>query len=581
MRARMLAALALLAVPAALNAQDPERVAAQNELPRELAELALERYNGSAALRATGSLTIPADQRVDGDVAVLDGPLTIAGRVLGSVVVINGDLVFVQGAQVDGDVLVVGGIVDGERGARIGGSVTRNPRPLRHRREDGRLVLEEEGRVTSVVRNLRRTTSRIRLTAGGYNRVEGLPVIAGPIYRRRTDWGTIRAEALGILRSANEFEWSGANVGHDARLEVRVGDRRGFALGGRLYDVVDGVETWHLKGSEVALASFFFHRDFRDYYDRHGARGYATVLLGSDAELELGYARERWGARTVADPFTLFRDADPWRPNPLADAGEFDIIDATLTYDTRNDIRDPWSGWLITATAEHGRSDAATLAPLTPLARDATPGAVEPVDYARAFLDVRRYNRVSPDGQLNFRLVLGGSMGEDPLPVQRRFALGGPGTLPGFDFRRAIAGDDVLTCTEDLRTVDPLRPLPEGRPAQCERIALLQVEYRGDLRIGIGGIEPGDDRDESRWHRFRVQHVGQWVVFADAGRGWLVGPSRVGEIQYRAGQVPQPRTFKTDVGAGLDFDVIGFFVAKSTSHPDESANFFVRLRHRF
>jgi hypothetical protein len=70
-------------------------------------------------------------------------------------------------------------------------------------------------------------------------------------------------------------------------------------------------------------------------------------------------------------------------------------------------------------------------------------------------------------------------------------------------------------------------------------------------------------------------------VFADAGRGWLVGPGRVGDIQYRAAQVPALRTFRTDVGAGLDFDVIGFFVAKSTSHPDESANFFVRLRHRF
>jgi hypothetical protein len=577
----MLVALAMVAIPSLPRAQEPVRTAGEPELPRELAERALEAYNRRAALRATGSLTIPADQRVDGDVAVLDGPLTIAGRVHGSVVVVNGDLQFVQGARVDGDVLVVGGIVDGERHASVGGTVTRNPRPLRYRRDGMRLVLDEEGRMSAFVRNVRRSTSRIRLTAGGYNRVEGLPVIAGPIYRRRTDWGTIRAEALGILRSANEFEWTGANVGHDARLEVRVGDRRGLALGGRLYDVVDGIETWHLKGSEVALASFFFHRDFRDYYDRHGARGYATLLLGPDAELEVGYARERWGSRAVTDPFTLFRDADPWRLNPLVDAGDFNIVNAVLTYDTRNDVRDPWSGWLVSADVERGQSDAARLAPLTPLARGSTPGAVEPIDYTRAFIDVRRYNRVSPEGQLNFRLVVGGSIGEDPLPVQRRFSLGGPGTLPGFDFRRAISGDDVLTCTEDLSTADVVNPLPDGRPAQCERVALVQMEYRGDLRIGIGGVEPGDNRDEGRWHRFRIHHVGQWVVFADAGRGWLVGPSRVGKIQYEANQLPAPRTFRTDVGAGLDFDVIGFFVAKSTSHPDESANFFVRLRHRF
>ena len=54
-----------------------------------------------------------------------------------------------------------------------------------------------------------------------------------------------------------------------------------------------------MKGSEVALASFFFHRDFRDYFDRHGGRSYARFLMGPDAELELGFAHERWGARSV------------------------------------------------------------------------------------------------------------------------------------------------------------------------------------------------------------------------------------------------------------------------------------------
>jgi hypothetical protein len=577
----MLVTLALLAAATPLAGAQEARPAERRELPRELAEAAIDLYNQRAALRASGSLTIPTDQRVDGLVAVLNGPLTLAGRVQGSVVVINGDLLFLPGARVEGDVLVVGGIVDGERNAHVSGTVTRNPLPLSHRLEGDRLVLDEEGRVGAFVRNVRRTTSRIRLTAGGYNRVEGLPVIAGPVYRRRTDWGTVRAEALGILRSADEFEWSSANVGHDARVEVRVGDRRGVALGARLYDVVDGFETWHLKSSEVALASFFFHRDFRDYYNRHGVRGYATLLLGPDTELELGYANERWGARNVADPFTLFRDADPWRPNPVADEGKFGIATANLRYDTRNDLRDPWSGWLINAEVERGTSDAVRLAPMTPKARSDPAGTVQPVDYARTLVDVRRYNRVSPDGQLNFRVVVGGSIGEDPLPVQRRLSLGGPGTLPGFDFRRVAEGDDVLACHEDPVTIPQRLELPEGRPAQCERIALVQVEYRGDLRIGIGGVESGDDADDSRWRRFRIHHVGQWVVFADAGRGWLVGPEQRGDIQYRAGQFPAMRTFRTDVGAGLDFDVIGFFIAKSTSNPDEPTNFFVRLRHRF
>lgn len=576
------AAVLLAVVPQLVRAQDStDMLSDRPALPRELAEQALERYNRSAALRATGSLRVPADETVEGDVAVLHGPLEIAGRVLGSVVVINGDLTLSPGARVAGDILVVGGVIDGERGATVGGTVTRNPLPLRYVRRGDRLALDEDTRARTFLRDVRRSTSRIRLTAGGYNRVEGLPVIAGPVFRQRTDWGTVRAEALGILRSAGEFAWSSDNVGHDARLEVRFGGRSGIALGGRSYDVVDGFETWHLKSSEVALASFFFHRDFRDYFDRHGSRAYATLLMGPHAEFELGYARERWGGRTVADPFTLFRDADPWRSNPLADEGLFRIASAILTIDTRNDVRDPWTGWLLNAEFEHGESDAVRLGPLTPLARAATPGSVEALEYARVFLDLRRYNRVSPDGQLNFRVVVGTSLGRDPLPVQRRLSLGGAGTLPGFDFRRQRGGDDVLTCTEELSGGDPDRALPVGQPAQCERIALAQVEYRGDLRIGVGSVPSSGERNDDRWHRFKIQHVGQWVVFADAGRGWLVGSGRVGQMQYRAAQLPAIGTFRTDVGAGLDFDVIGFFVAKSTSHPDEPANVFVRLRHRF
>src|SRR5690606_31003033 len=122
-------------VPQMIPAQDTTQVAEKRELPRELADQALAQYNRGAALQAAGSLTIPADEEVEGDVAVREGQLTIAGRVKGSVLVINGDLLLVRGARVDGDVLVVGGVVDGERVATVAGMVTRNPLPLRYRNE--------------------------------------------------------------------------------------------------------------------------------------------------------------------------------------------------------------------------------------------------------------------------------------------------------------------------------------------------------------------------------------------------------------------------------------------------------------
>ena len=74
---------------------------------------------------------------------------------------------------------------------------------------------------------------------------------------------------------------------------------------------------------------------------------------------------------------------------------------------------------------------------------------------------------------------------------------------------------------------------------------------------------------------------GTWVLFVDTGRGWLVGaPS--GDLQYDKGTLPPFRSWRTDIGAGLDFDPVGFYVSKAVSGAAKvPPNFFVRLRKRF
>jgi len=106
-------------------------------------------------------------------------------------------------------------------------------------------------------------------------------------------------------------------------------------------------------------------------------------------------------------------------------------------------------------------------------------------------------------------------------------------------------------------------------------MALAQAEYRGDLRFDFGGFD-----DDDVGIRLGAHSDAVWVVFADAGRGWLVGP-RQGTLQYGRGQLPAPGTFRTDVGLGLDFDILGLYVAKAVSDSKEPANFFVRVQRRF
>jgi hypothetical protein len=521
-------------------------------------------------LRVTGQLDIPADREVDGDVAVLDGPLTIAGRVRGRVLAINADVTLRSGARVDGDVIVVGGVLE-TSDAYVGGEMRAYRQPLLYHQEGDRIVADdppdEESWRRAFRRRSRRTQSKLALGSfGTYNRVEGLPLYFGPSVRQATPWGRVSVNAFGVFRTADDFRWDSDNIGHSVGAEVRVGRDRGLVLRGRLFDVVEPVESWQLNDLEVGLASFSLHRDYRDYYNRHGGSGGVGLLLNDESELSVSLSDERWAIRDERDPWTLFRGGQPWRPNPEMDEGRLHIANATLRIDTRNDELNPWAGWFIVADVERGTGGITRYAPTTSVR--AQPPRVE---YVRGFVDLRRYNRLGPNSQLNLRAVVGGWIDGDPLPLQRRFSVSGPGTLPGFDFRRPLQAADLGTCTLSATAT------VAGMPAECERMALAQAEYRGAIHVNLFG-----DDDEWSWdERWGLDWNGEWIVFADAGRGWLVGPRGDAELSYPRGELPSLGSFRTDVGVGLDLGVIGLYLAKALSKSDEPANFFVRVRHRF
>ncbi|MEO7458015.1 MAG: polymer-forming cytoskeletal protein, partial [Gemmatimonadaceae bacterium] len=254
------------------------RLAAQatdttNVLPRDVAREVVALFNATTALRATDRLTIDSGRTVTGDVAVLNGPVTIAGHVTGRVLAINADVILRRGARIDGDLLVVGGEVEGSEGATIGGELRVYHPPLRYTVVETRLVaqLDEPSAEEQWWRRFERlgrdNANRLELATGGvYNRVEGLPVRIGPVLYRDQGWGHLRFSAAAILRTGSSFSSSTPDVGHSMLAELRIGRRFGVTLGGRLADQVEGVESWQLSNTEVGLASFLFRRDYRDYY---------------------------------------------------------------------------------------------------------------------------------------------------------------------------------------------------------------------------------------------------------------------------------------------------------------------------
>jgi hypothetical protein len=413
-----------------------------------------------------------------------------------------------------------------------------------------------------------RSSGLILTTGKTYNRVEGLPVHLGPTFHDSIRAAEINGSMMGIIRSANTFHWDSQNLGHRAAVEARVGRGRGYGLAVSSYDVMTPVETWQLPDPDAALAAFFGHRDFRDYFNRHGAKATATFNMSARSSLSADWSDEAWSSPSERHVFSVFGNGSAWRANPVTDAGRFHLGVLRANVDTRNDPENPSTGWLIAGEYERGSGQITDAGPTSTLARAASPGRVS---YGRALIDLRRYNRLSPTTWFNTRLVLGGWLHGDELPLERRFSVGGLGTVPGVDFRKFDPGIvDVSQCSDGGAP-------PAGNPAQCERVALAQLEYRNELHSSL--------LDFLNARPIRLRGIGftvrpTAVAFVDAGRGWLVGqPS--GTLRYSSSSFPRFGTFRTDVGLGLDLGIFGVYVAKSVSSPKDPANVFLRVRRRF
>jgi hypothetical protein len=574
MRKTLLILLAM--APAVVGAQ--KDTALSQRLPSEVRTLVVSRWNGSNAIRSFDRVDVGERDSVKGNVAVARSPLIVAGHVIGNVLVINSDVILKPTARIDGELLVVGGDVEGRGDARVDGA-TRIYRQTLGFSENGEdIVATDEMPQRSGDTWWRRIerrhegswTEALRVVqAGPYNRVEGLPIRLGPALYEERPWGSVTADAATVIRTASTFSSQDADFGHDVRTEVRFGHEGGVGVGGRLFSVVDPVESWQLSDVETALSSFVSRRDYRDYYQRHGLNAFVTAYGQRDLSITGSYGVERWTSRARHEPFSLFKGDVAWRLNPDVDEGVFHVASASIKLDTRTDVDDPWSGWLASGNVEHGAGALTSLAGRSE--NVLTLPVASKTQYTTGFLDVRRYNRLGPSAQINMRVVVGGWMGGDDLPLERRLSVDGPGALPGFGFRALRNEPDVGTCSEGpAATVI-------GIPAECDRIALAQLEYRGDVKIPFSG-----GRDWPRHYHGSHGDV-VWVVFADAGRGWRVasdGAPSIPGVTYSGSAIPSLSTFRSDVGLGLDVSGVGIYAAKAISE-SRPVVFFVRLRHRF
>ena len=559
--------------------REPERA-----LPAYLAPQVRAVFDDPQTLLYEGDTTIRSREVIEGDVAVLEGDLALAGEVRGDVVVVNGDLRLDPFARVSGDVIVLGGRMSGAEES-VEGRVAVHEDRVRYERRGGRIRFEEGPRGYSDERGPP-PRSRISVRVeGSYNRVEGLPVMVGPVLNTG-GWNHARFDALAIWRSASGFDVDADNIGYFLRAEQHMGRRVQLIVGGTAHSMVTPMERWGITELESSLATALFHQDYRDYYDREGFSAFVGIAVpeqGFSSSVE--YRHEDHSFAVVADPDGLPEERGPWtwrnkghewRPLPLVAVGEARSVVGDFRVDRRNDRRDATDGWLL-----HGRITRGVGGDLVvPEYRAAAPApatvvqAARPVetDWLDGFLDVRRYFRVGPGSGLRLRGLLAGSLDGEPLPPQYQHTLGGVGSLPGLGLFSGDCGARASTYSVllDVGAAAPVRE-PVFAAYGCDRIALFQAEFRGGFSFDVdfGDEQVGD------WSWSAADFSPSWAVFFDGGRGWtrseagapgFLGPD-TGELM--------------DVGVGLFLGDLGFYWAWPLKGEDGGANFFIRVNHRF
>jgi len=78
-------------------------------------------------VRIGGSVHVPADTRVEGDVVAIGGSVTVDGYVQGDAVSVGGSVEAKPGAKIDGDAVAIGGSAIIDESASVGGDVIETP----------------------------------------------------------------------------------------------------------------------------------------------------------------------------------------------------------------------------------------------------------------------------------------------------------------------------------------------------------------------------------------------------------------------------------------------------------------------
>jgi hypothetical protein len=226
-------------------------------------------------------------------------------------------------------------------------------------------------------------------------------------------------------------------------------------VGGELHDLTASDDQWQVSSTEASLAAVGPRRSFRDYYRRRGVQIGGALRLHPQVELLFAWRGERQESLATRSDFSVWNGDESFRPNRAAldgrmnavvlgasvDGQGFDRESLEATY-RRHQLDTPFGERLNDPDGgpERGR-DRAAMWRVDWTSEISTPETLQSdFDFRRHIVSGRARLALSPHQDFGVRVIGGWSDGV--LPPQRQFALGGIGSVHGYDFKEAV-GDSL------------------------------------------------------------------------------------------------------------------------------------------
>ncbi len=365
------------------------------------------------AITFNGDTEIAEQDTIQGDLVVKYGTLTVRGVVNGDVLVVNGSIYVKSPGHIKGNVRSMNGSITKEDGAIIDGYT-------------------EESIESNNYKRKKTARARYSYSFKPFYWVETPYVDNNFIFRYN------RAEGFFFgFGSEKKFYWDGSRIisgfgsfGYGFamhRWRMQLGLDRQFATsddvlyetGGEVHSITDTKDEWLMKLSENNLAAIFFREDYRDYYQREGFSVH-TARYSKEGDLstmiDLRYSNDRYNSMFNQTKWAVFGGDRNFRSNPLTNEGIIKNVSLMAGLSTVERYRNRSEGWDVYAKVEYGGKEFGGK-----------------YDYNQALIDIRRFQQLSDDDQLSFRLR-GGSL-EGAMIQQKMFELGGANTMPAYGFK--------------------------------------------------------------------------------------------------------------------------------------------------